>query len=210
MSYWKEDIGWANAYKNYLPAPTGLRRPDYDNALPGSPEPAEVPALLGKPPKAGFEHPQYPRVWSARKEPEQTFRSQINTAPPIDSAMLRGLASGPSSVNRTGAGAGGASRAAFTRSLSDTASSAAQRQADEFNQKYRTQAENARANDIRAQRSNMMDRYRMDVAKDIFDADLMTKYKTDIKTKEAHRIREVKNARNQVLSSAMGMLGGLL
>jgi hypothetical protein len=210
MSYWKEDIGWANAYTNYLPAPSGLRRPGYKNALPGSPAPAEVPALLGKPPRAGFEHPQYPRVPSARSDPKQTYRSQISTAPPIDSAMLKGLSSGPASLNTYGAGAGGASRAAFTRALSDTASTAAQRQADEFNQKYRQQAENARANDIRAQRSNVMDRYRMDVAKDIFDADLMTKYKTDIKTKEAYRLREVKNARNQVLSSAMGMLGGLL
>lgn len=210
MAYWHEGIDWANAYKNYLPAPTGVRRPNYDNELPGSPEPMEVPALLGKPPKIGFEHPQYPRVWSARKDPEQTYRSQISTKPPIDSAALAGLMSGPESVNRTGAGAGGASRAAFNRSLADTASNAAGRQADEYNQQYRQQAENARADDIRAQRSNVMDRYRMDVSKDIFDADLMTKYQSDIKTKEAWRLREVKNARNQVLSSAMGMLGGLL
>ena len=210
MSYWKEDIGWAEQYRNYLPAPSGLRRPGYKNELPGSPSPRQIPALLGVPPRAGFDHPQYPRVLSARKDPEQTYRSQIDTRAPLDSAVLSGLMDAPTAGGDSGASAAGRSASAFARSLTDTTNANMGAAADQFNQQYRQQAENARADDIRAQRANVFDRYRMDVSKDIFDTDLMTKYKTDIKTKEAYRLREVKNARNSVAAAAIGMIGGLL
>jgi hypothetical protein len=84
------------------------------------------------------------------------------------------------------------------------------RSADEFNTKYRSQAEQARAQDILSQRQNAQDRFRMDSSKATFDTDTNIRFSEGIEDIYARGKRARSAAQAQITAAALRMLGGLI
>lgn len=175
------------------------------------------PPPLGLAPKVGFEHPKFPTI--GQKEPEGTYRSQIDTARPIGPAITRSLldvANPTSGLARRATDAmfssnsGDASRSAFARSLTDTTRNAMARGVNEFETEYSTQAEKSRAEDVLAQRQNVFDTFRLNKLYDVFGEDVNVGFGQKVKDLSAYYERERKNSQAMITASFMRMLGGLI
>lgn len=184
------------------------------------PAPAKPPPI-GIVPRPGFEHPRFPTV--GKREPTGTQRSQIDTRAPINPAIgktildvtvpgrslyqaANGLLSGLTSPSN----AGDASRAAFSRATADTTRNALRNEIEELNQATRTQSEKSRAEDVLAQRQNIMDNFRADKLFEVFGVDIESDYTKKIKELAAYYEREKKNSQAMVTAAILRMVGGLI
>lgn len=134
--------------------------------------------------------------------PSATYRSSIDTSAPISGPMARSFTSTQlpyrSNYGNTGIGA---SRSAFAQALLDDTRRDMRQQIDKFNVAQQTQAEKSRAEDILSQRQSVHDRYRMDVMRDIFDADTTLRLTSGMKDLKEKYAREKKEAEAAFWSS---------
>jgi hypothetical protein len=173
-------------------------------------KPADPPPL-GTGPKRGYESPRFPTVGPADvSAPKGGYTSVIDTGPPIDAGQFKRISNVKQPFKSGGTGAGDRSRSAFARALTDTSSQAIKRATDKFSTDTRKQAEKSRSEDLLGQRQNQLDRYRMDVFKDIFDVDTGTRY--DEGTKDLNQYYETEKKNEQAKRTAMmlSFLGSLL
>lgn len=182
------------------------------------PAPKKPPRLYGAP-VAGVENSQFPTIGTT--EPKGDYRSQINdyrSGNPIDAARTKVIASvalpfslpaGLSMSYFPGA-SGDKSRAAFAQATGNMSGNALRRATDEYNVGYKTQAQQAVAQDINAQRQNTFDRWTMDVMKLIFDEDTIKRFESAINDTSAYYEREKKNSQAMVTAAMLRMVGGLL
>lgn len=175
------------------------------------------PDPLGLAPKVGFEHPKFPTV--GQKEPEGTFRSQIDTRRTFSNPALRDLVldtpvPGRATLGRMNAAAssnaGSASRSAFARALTDRTNSALDSAMEEYDVARQAQAEKSRADDVLAQRQNVFDFFKLNKFKDVYDTDVLTGFDQKVKDLAAYYVRERKNSEAMVTAAALRMVGGLL
>ena len=171
----------------------------------------ERPPPIGRAPQPGFPSARFPVVGPA--DPVGFYRSHINAKEPLGQSVRNAIAAvktprlselslSPSSGDR--------SRAAFARATANTSKNAMLRSADEFNVKYRSQAEQARAQDVLSQRQNVHDRFRMDSSKAIFDTDTNVRFTEGIEDIYARGQRARSAAQAQITASLLRMLGGLI
>jgi hypothetical protein len=134
--------------------------------------------------------------------PTGTYRSAINTSAPLSQAFAQSLTAKklPSSSNY-GNSATGISRSAFANALLADTNRQTSQEIDRFNVAQRTQAEKSRAEDILSQRQSLSDRYRMDVMRDIFEADTDQRYRSGMKDLKEQYAREKKEAQAAFWSS---------
>lgn len=173
-------------------------------------KPADPPPI-GRGPKAGFDSPRFPTVGPADvSAPMGGYQSVISTKAPLDAGKVRQISNVKPAFKTNGTGAGDRSRAAFARAMSDTTSQGLQRATDKFQTDYRKQAEKSRSEDLLAQRQNQLDRYRMDVFKDIFDVDTNTRYDEGTKDLNQYYETEKKNEQAKRTAILLSFLGSLL
>lgn len=136
-----------------------------------------------------------------------TYRSQINTSAPLTQSFQQSLLGTklPTST-RPGTGATGMSRSAFAQALLDDTGRTLAQEMDRFNVAQMTQAEKSRAEDILSQRQSGSDRRRMDVMRDIFEADTDQRYRSGMKDLKEQYAREKKEAQASVTASILGGL----
>ena len=172
------------------------------------------PPPLGRGPKQGYESPRFPTVGQKDvKAPPGGYKSVISTKAPID----KGAAKRISAVNaafknvrgKKGT-AGDKTRDAFARATQDTSKSAIDRAIDKFIKDYMKQAEKSRSEDYLSQRQNQLDRYRMDVFKDIFDTDTSTRYTEGTKDLNQYYETEKKNEQAKRTAMILSFLGSLI
>jgi hypothetical protein len=169
------------------------------------------PPPIGTGPKAGYEHPRFPTVGPKDvSAPTGGYTSIINTSTPVDAGKFKQISSVKTPFKSYSGSSGNRSRSEFARALTDTSSQGMKRATDKFSTDYRKQAEKSRAEDLLGQRQNQLDRYRMDVFKDIFDTDTTTRY--DEGTKDLNQYYETEKKNEQAKRTAMmlSFLGGLL
>mgnify|MGYP003343376339 CR=1 FL=1 len=156
-------------------------------------------------------------------EPKGNYASNIDTRSPIDSGQMRSISNVYSQWSPPGAiasqalgygSAGARSAGALGRGLSDLSKTALQRGTQQFGAQYRTEAEQARGEDIQSQRQNTMDRFKMDMSKAIFDADTWSRWQSEQSDIKAHYKRELANSNSivtqAVIRGVMGLIGGFL
>lgn len=169
------------------------------------------PPKIGRGPKAGFDSPRFPTVGPPDvSAPMGGYQSAISTKAPLDAGQVRKIANVKPAFTTNSTGSGDRSRAAFARAMSDTTSQGLQRATDKFQTDYRKQAEKSRAEDLLAQRQNQLDRYRMDVFKDIFDVDTNTRYDEGTKDLNQYYDTEKKNEQAKRTAILLSFLGSLL
>ena len=169
------------------------------------------PPPLGAGPKRGYDHPRFPTVGQPDvSAPPGGYKSIIDTGPPIDAGQFKRISNVTQPFKSGGTGAGDGSRSAFARALTDTSSQAIQRATDKFSTDTRKQAEKSRSEDLLGQRQNQLDRYRMDVFKDIFDADTGTRYDEGTKDLNQYFDTEKKNEQAKRTAIILSFLGSLL
>lgn len=169
------------------------------------------PPPVGRMPSIVGTNPRFPRVGPTEiSPPPGGYQSTISTRAPIDAGKMRALTSVYQTPQSYGRGAGAASRAGLSRSVSDFSRQALARSADDFNTQYRQQAEKARAEDILAQRQNASDRFQMEVYKAIFGADTDTRYTTGIKDLSQYWHTEKLNENAEQTAMWLSFIGGLL
>jgi hypothetical protein len=171
----------------------------------------EKPPPLGLAPKPGYTHPKFATV-GPRDVPQGNYQSQIDTRSPINDALLKKIGATPriQAGGMSMMGSGGQTLDAFGRSLNDQISSALLRSADEVNVEGRGRAENARAQDVLAQRQNFMDTHRLDRSYQVFGNDILADFDMKVKELAAYYEREKKNSEAMVTAALMSMLGSLL
>lgn len=169
------------------------------------------PPPIGRAPVAGYDSGRFPVI--GPMDAKGFYSSHISTSEPLGQSVRNTIAavktprlSGMSFSNS----AGDRSRAAFAQATANTSSNAIQRSADEFNTKYRSQAEQARAQDILSQRQNAQDRFRMDSSKATFDTDTNIRYSEGVEDIYNRGKRARSAAQAQITASFLRMLGGLL
>lgn len=173
--------------------------------VPARPEP------IGRAPNAGFDSTRHPVIGPT--EVNGFYRSQINTREPLGQSVRNTIASvktprmSDMSMSRS---SGDRSRVDFAKATANTSRNAVLRSADEFNTKYRSQAEQARAQDVLSQRQNSQDRFRMDSSKSIFDKDTNVRFTEGVEDIYARGKRARSAAQAQVTAAALRMLGGLI
>lgn len=155
---------------------------------------------------AGFGTAKLPLV--GPQEARGFYNSAISTREPMGHSVRQLIAAvkTPRLSDMSATSAGDKSRAAFARATAQTSSNANLRSADEFNTKYRAQAEQARAQDILSQRQNAQDRFRMDSAKDTFDVDTKIRFTEGVEDIYARGKRARSAAQAQVTASILRML----
>ncbi len=197
----------------------------------------DPPPVLHTAPRAGYRNPQfpmthaptaaapYPEFDAARgrqPEPSGNYRSQIDTRSPLDAgkrAAVRKVRSpytkpGYAASQSLALGGSGRSVAALGRALSDLSDNALNRGMEQFDSQYRTEAEQARAEDVQSQRQNTFDRFRMDMMKAMYDADTWSRWASSKEDLRAHYQRELANSKSIVTQAVtrglMGMLGSFI
>jgi len=150
----------------------------HSGGRPASPKP------LGRGPQAGYENPRFPTIGPKDiKAPPGGYQSIIDTSAPLDMAQLKRISEvkRPVPKFRGFKGAGGMSREAFADAVADTSEQTVKMAADKYGTDFQKQAEKSRAEDLRQQKGNNMDRYNMDVFKAIFDEDTRTRMSEGVK-----------------------------
>lgn len=175
------------------------------------------PPPLGPAPKIGFEHPKFPTV--GQKEPTGVYRSQIDTRRTFgDQALRKALldvippSQGPhgSMSYQPATMSGDVSRSAFARALTDKTRSALDSSMEQFDVERQSQAENSLAQDVLAQRQNVMDNFKLNKFTDIFNTDVLTGFGQKVEDLSAYYIREKKNSQAMVIAAALRGLGSLI
>ena len=138
------------------------------------------------------------------------YQSVIGTGSPIDEGKKRNIVNLRQAYKSSLTGSGDRSRSAFSRALRDTTSSGLERAVDKYTTDYKKQAEKSRSEDVLAQRQNAADRFRMDVFKDIFDADTATRYDEGTKDLNQYYETEKKNEQAKRTAILLSFLGSLL
>jgi hypothetical protein len=165
----------------------------------------QLPAFIGPPPTLyNSRHPWYD---GGPQLPKANYSSQINTKSPISGSRSQSLSKIQSPFSYSGTSSGGRSRSALASALIDPARTQIGRQIDQFNTQYQQQAQQSLAQDILSQRQSVMDRYRMDVMKDVFDTDTYTRKQQGEADLTAHYKREKRNAQAQAIAGIFGGLG---
>jgi hypothetical protein len=171
----------------------------------------ERPAPIGPAPKAGVPNSAFPFVGPT--DFAGIYQSHISAKEPLGQSVRNTIAAVKTprlsdlSLSRS---SGDRSRAEFAKATAGTSRNAMLRSADEFNTKYRSQAEQARAQDILGQRQNKQDRFRMDSAKAVFDEDTNVRFTEGIEDIFARGQRARSGAQAQITASFLRMLGGLI
>lgn len=169
------------------------------------------PPKLGRGPVAGYDSPRFPTVGPADvSAPAGGYQSVVSTKAPLDFGQMRQISNVKPAFKSSKTGSGDRSRSAFARAMADTTSQGLSRATDKFQTDYRKQAEKSRAEDLLAQRQNQLDRYRMDVFKDIFDADTGTRYDEGTKDLNQYYETEKKNEQAKRTAILLSFLGSLL
>lgn len=169
------------------------------------------PPPIGRGPVAGFENPRFPSVGpSAVAVPAGGYQSIISTKPPLDAGKQKQVADVTPSFASNRKTSGDQSRSAFARALTDTSSNALVRAENQFSTDFLKQSQKSLSEDILAQRQNASDRFRMDMFKDIFDADTDTRYTEGIKDGSQMYETEKRNEQAKRTAMIMRMIGGLL
>jgi hypothetical protein len=170
----------------------------------GPPEPAH----LGPPPAIG----QNKHSWydGGPQLPQGNYASSINAAAPISQSRAKSLSNVQNPFSYNGTSSGGRSRSALSRALTDPARFQVGRQIDQFNTQQRQQAQQSQAQDILSQRQNTLDRFRMEVMKEIFDDDTWTRFDQGRRDLTAHYQREASNATASAMAGMFGGIGGAL
>lgn len=175
------------------------------------------PDPLGLAPKVGFEHPKFPTV--GQKEPTGTYRSQIDARADrmrgaIGSQLLDTPTAGRqtiTSIDRMSPSASGdRTRDAYSRALRDRTNAALNMSIETFDTERQAQAEKSRAEDVLAQRQNVMDNFKLNKFKDIYDTDVQTGFDQKVKDLAAYYVRERKNSQAMITAAALRMVGGLI
>lgn len=166
------------------------------------------PPPIGRGPQAGFDSPRFPVVGPT--DAKGFYRSHISTKEPLGHSVRQTIAAVKTPYTSNSQSSGNRSRAEFANATAKTSSNAIQRSTDEFNTKYRAQAEQARAQDILSQRQNAQDRFRMDSQKAIFDVDTNIRFTEGIEDIYARGQRARSAAQAQVTAAILRMLGGLI
>lgn len=171
----------------------------------------ERPAPIGRAPVAGFPSGRFPVIGPT--EAVGFYRSHIDTKEPLGQSVRNTIAAVKTprmSDLKLSSSSGDKSRAAFAQATASTSRNAMLRSADEFNTKYRSQAEQARAQDILSQRQNTQDRFRMDSSKATFDKDTNVRFSEGVEDIYARGKRARSAAQAQITASFLRMLGGLI
>lgn len=169
------------------------------------------PDPIGRAPQPGYESSQFPVV--GPMDARGFYSSAISTREPLGQSVRNTIAAvkTPRLTNMSfSSSAGDRSRVGFAKATANTSSNAIQRSADEFNTKYRSQAEQARAQDILSQRQNAQDRFRMDSSKATFDTDTNIRYSEGVEDIYARGQRARSAAQAQMTAAFLRMLGGLI
>jgi len=170
----------------------------------------ERPPPIGRAPVAGYDSRRFPVV--GPMEPKGFYRSHISTAEPLGQSVRDTIAAVKTprlQDIRLINSAGNNSRVGLAEATAKTSSNALRRSADEFNTKYRTQAEQARSQDILSQRQNTQDQFRMDSGLATFNFDTLTRFTQGVEDIYARGKRARSAAQAQITASFMRMLGGL-
>lgn len=171
----------------------------------------ERPKPIGRGPQAGFDSKRFPVI--GPMDATGFYSSHISTREPLGQSVRNTIAAvktprlSDMSMSRS---AGDRSRVEFAKATANTSSNAVQRSADEFNTKYRSQAEQARAQDVLGQRQNVQDRFRMDSSRAVFDKDTNVRYSEGVEDIYARGKRARSAAQAQITASFLRMLGGLI
>lgn len=169
------------------------------------------PPPMKRAPVAGFPSTEFPVIGPT--EAKGFYSSAISTAEPLGHSVRQTIAAvkNPRPAGMPASSSSGdRSRDAFAAATASTSRNAVLRSADEFNTKYRSQAENARAQDIRAQRENVQDRFRMDSGLATFNFDTRTRFAEGVEDIYARGKRARSAAQAQITASLLRMLGGLI
>ena len=172
------------------------------------------PPPLGAGPKAGYESPRFPTVGQKDvKAPPGGYKSVISAKAPIDKGAAKRISAVNSAfknVRGNKGTSGDKTRDAFSRATQDTSKNAIDRAIDKFIKDYMKQAEKSRSEDFLSQRQNQLDRYRMDVFKDIFDTDTGTRYDEGTKDLNQYYETEKKNEKAKRTAMVLSFLGSLI
>jgi hypothetical protein len=175
------------------------------------------PNPLGNAPKVGYENPNFPTI--GQREPEGTYRSQIDTRRTFGNPVLRGLimdtpVPGRASNTRMNAAApsvaANSSRSAFSRALTDKTNSALDSAMEEYDVQRQSQAEKSRGDDVLAQRQNVFDTFKLNKFKDVYDTDVLTGFDQKILDLSAYYERERKNSKAMITAAALRGIGSVL
>lgn len=169
------------------------------------------PDPIGRAPQPGYESSQFPVV--GPMDARGFYSSAISTKEPLGQSVRNTIAAvkTPRLTNMSlSSSAGDRSRVGFAKATANTSRNAVQRSADEFNTKYRSQAEQARAQDVLSQRQNTQDRFRMDSSKSTFDFDTNVRYSEGVEDIYARGQRARSAAQAQITAAMLRMLGGLI
>lgn len=152
--------------------------------------------------------PQMPKIDPINPPaPNTTYRSQISVAPPISRSQEQLLTRMPNVAGKSyDNSAAGLTRGVFAQSLLDSGADEMRQNINKLNVAQQTQAEKSRAEDILSQRQNSHDRFRMDIMRDIFEADTHQRFISGVKDLKAQYAREKKNAQASVTASILGGL----
>jgi hypothetical protein len=172
------------------------------------------PPPLGRGPKAGYDSPRFPTVGQKDvKAPPGGYKSVISTKAPIDKGAVKRITAvnkAFKNVRGKKGTAGDKTRDAFAGATRDTSKNAMDRAIDKFLADYMRQAEKSRSEDILSQRQNQLDRYRMDVFKDIFDTDTSTRYTEGTKDLNQYYDTEKKNEQAKRTAMILSFLGSMI
>lgn len=169
------------------------------------------PPPIGRAPQAGFASGRFPVVGPT--EVNGFYRSHIDTKEPLGQSVRKTIAAVKTprlSDMSMSQSSGDRSRMEFAKATAQTSSNAVQRSSDEFNTKYRSQAEQARAQDALSQRQSAKDRLRMDSGKAGFDMDTLIRFSEGIEDIFARGKRARSAAQAQITAAFLRMLGGLI
>ena len=167
----------------------------------------ERPAPIGRAPQPGFPSDRFPVIGPT--DVNGFYRSHIDTREPFGQSVRNTIAAVKTprmsdlSLSKS---SGDRSRAAFANATANTSRNALLRSTDEFNTKYRSQAEQARAQDILSQRQNAQDRFRMDSSKATFDTDTNVRFTQGVEDIYARGQRARSAAQAQVTAAILRML----
>jgi hypothetical protein len=169
------------------------------------------PDPIGRAPQPGFQSGRFPVI--GPMDAKGFYSSAISTKDPLGQSVRSTIAAvktprlSDMSLSKS---SGDRSRAEFAKATANTSRNAMLRSADDFNTKYRSQAEQARAQDILSQRQNTQDRFRMDSSKATFDTDTNVRYSEGVEDIYARGKRARSAAQAQITAAAIRMFAGFL
>jgi hypothetical protein len=169
---------------------------------------SELPAL-GRLPDGP--NPRFPMAGpEAPSLPAGGFQSIIDTRAPLDAGFTATLLANLSGPPNGASSAENASRAAFSRALSDNTNSTLRSSVADFNQQYQSQAQKSMSEDLLGQWQNTMDRFRLDSSVANQGADIWTHYDQEGKNLKQTESTEIQNEKAKQTAAWMSFLGGLI